>query len=131
MNTIYITMTSSHELVHLPIEISGHLKGCALFEINGTVYPHVDDVLYLCVDFIDESIIGSKMMPILRRIRLHRDMTGGGGFIDHTFNKMLWLSCNRTPIKELRVYISDAQGNLPPFVRCHINCTLVLIPHKN
>lgn len=129
MNTIYVTMTSAHELVHLPVEISGFQKGCALFEISGNVYPYIDDVLYLCVDFIDESIIGPKMIPILRRIRLHPNKNGSGGFIDHTFNKMLWISCNRSPIKELRVYISDAQGNLPPFVDCHIKCTLVIIPH--
>ena len=130
MNAVYVDMNSPNHLVQLPIDISGDQKGCALFEISGRVYPHVDEAMFLCVDFIEESIIGRKMMPILRRILLHPDpLISGGATIDHTFDKMLWVPCNRSKIKELRVYLSDARGNLPPFVRCHINCTLVIIPH--
>lgn len=128
MNAIYVTMSSPNHLVHLPVEISGEDKGCALFEIRGQVRPYVDLDLYFCVDFIEDSCIGPKMMPILRRITLQPDSTRGGGTIDQTFDKMLWLSCNRSRIKELRTYISDASGNFPPFVDCHITCTLVIIP---
>ena len=129
MNAIYVTMTTPNQLVQLPIEISGDNKGCALFEVSGNVYPYIDDSLFICVDFIEESFIGSKMMPILRRIQLYPNRTGDGAIINHTFDKMLWISCNRSWIKELRVYISDAQGNHPPFISCHISCTLVIIPH--
>lgn len=128
MNAIYVTMTSPTELIHLPVEISGEEKGCALFEIKGHVRPYMEEDLFFCVDFIEESFIGPKMMPILRRITMEADETGGGGTIHHTFDKMLWLSCNRSPIKELRTYISNASGNIPPFVNCHISCTLVVIP---
>lgn len=130
MNALYVNMSSPNQLVQLPIDISGDHKGCALFEIKGKVYPYLEDVLFLCVDFIEDSIVGQKMMPILRRIVLHPEVQGGGAIIDQTFNKMLWISCSRSKIKELRVYISDAQGNRPPFVRCQIDCTLVIIPHN-
>ena len=130
MNAVYVTMTTPNQLVQLPTEISGDHKGCALFEITGNVYPYIDESLFICVDFIEESFIGPKMMPILRRIQFYPDKTGGGAIINHTFDKMLWVSCNRSWIKELRVYISDALGNRPPFVHCHISCTLVIIPHS-
>ena len=128
MNAIYVTMSSPNHLVQLPVEISGEDKGCAVLEIQGHVWPYVEQDLYLCVDFIEESFIGAKMMPILRRITLEKDETGGGASIRRTYDKMLWLSCNRSTIKELRTYISDAWGNFPPFVDCHISCTLVIIP---
>ena len=130
MNAIYVNMSGPNQLVHLPIEISGHDRGCALFEITGSVHPYTDTPLYLCADFIQESFIGHKRIPILRRIKLQPNDTGGAT-LNETFNKMLWLSCNRTPIKELRTYISDAQGHIPPFEECKLSCTLVIIRHRS
>lgn len=137
MNVIYVHMNSISERIPLPIDIDVENKGCALFEIRGEVSPCITQPLFLCVDFIAESVVGEKMMPILRRIvvespnKKKKDQCGkdGKGRIDHVFDKMLWLTCTRSPVKEFRIYISDAQGNQAPFLHCELDCTLVLIPH--
>ena len=131
MNVIYATMTSSNQSLALPMEIDMASHGCALFEIKGTVFPHKEVSLFLCVDFIEDSILGSRMMPILRRIQLTPNQyREGGAIIDQTFDKMLWLPCNRSPVRELRLYITDDRGNIIPFEETLISCTLVIIPHR-
>ena len=127
MNVIYASMNSPDSRVDLPVELDMANKGCALFEVTGAVFPYTDEPLFLCVDYVDESFVGQRMMPILRRIQLKR--VDSGGTINHTFNKMLWVSCSRMRVKEFRLYISNADGNCPPFAKCHLNCTLVNIPN--
>lgn len=135
MNVIYARMQSTSEVIPLPIDIELEGKGCALFEVHGEVFPCVSQPLFLCVDFIRESIVGHKMMPILRRMMTQPLQEGGqcsagqGGQVNQVFDKMLWLTCTRSPVKEFRLYISDDQGNPAPFVRCQLDCTLVILPH--
>ena len=49
--------------------------------------------------------------------------------IDPIYTKILWIPANRTPVKEIRVYLTDEHGNAPPFTNCNIMGTLVSIPH--
>ena len=71
-------------------------------------------------------------MHILRKINLLKDESmggGGGGIIDSMYNKILWLPTNRSPLKEIQLYISDRHRRFAPLVDCNIDCTLVFIPH--
>lgn len=135
MNVIYARMNSPSEVIPLPVELELENKGCALFEIQGKVFPCVTQPLFLCVDFVRESIVGEKMMPILRRVMTQpleeTDQCSAvqEAHVDRVFDKMLWLACTRSPVKEFRLYISDAQGNRAPFLRCQLDCTLVILPH--
>ena len=135
MNVIYAHMNSTSEVIPLPVEMDLEHKGCALFEVHGEMFPCLPDPLFLCVDFIKESVVGEKMMPILRRLITQPVWEGGqcsatqGGQVNQVFDKMLWLACTRSPVKEFRLYISDARGNQAPFSRCQLDCTLVIIPH--
>lgn len=122
---------SSHNVI-LPAEIDIENNQCALFEISGNVFPNVQYPLYLCADFIEESIIGQKMMPILRTLspttNQNEEDSAGEADIDHMYPELLWLSCNRTPLKEFRVYIVDGLGRKPPFKHMQLKCTLVFQP---
>ena len=122
-------MESGNQQVALPVSHDMHEKGCALFEVRGKLAPYTDIPLFLCTDFIKGSSIGMKMMPVLRRLHLIPDTESEEAVIDQVFHKMLWLPTNRSPVDELRVYISDQHGNLRSFDYCHISCTLVCIPN--
>ena len=118
------------EKVTFPIPLDMERKGCALFYIRGKVKPFTNEPLFLCTDFIESSMVGSnKQMPILRKINLLKDESMGGGIIDPMYNKILWLPTNHSPLKEIRLYISDRHGRFAPLVDCNIDCTLVFIPH--
>ena len=93
------------EKVTFPIPLDMEKKGCALFDIRGKVKPFTNEPLFLCVDFIKLSMVGSnKQMPILCKINLLKDESiggGGGGIIDPMYNKILWLPTNHSPLKEI------------------------------
>ena len=36
----------------------------------------------------------------------------GGGIIDPMYNEILWLPTNHSPLKKIRLYISDRHGRL-------------------
>ena len=129
MDVLYVNMESGNQRVPLPTTLHVCGKGCALFEISGRCYPYTDIPLFLCVDFIQDSSLGTKMIPILRRIELKPDPESHEGKISQVFNKMLWLPINRSPLDEVRVYITDDHGNVRSFDYCNIQCTLVCIPN--
>ena len=119
MNAIYFSMKSTSEKITLPISLNMQGKGVALFEINGTVHPYTPKALFLCMDFIESSIVNSeKQMPILRRINLKKKGKNSVVVIDPMYTKILWLLTNCSPIKEIRVYITDENGNALPFQSC-------------
>ena len=119
------------EKVAFPIPLDMEGKGCTLFDIRGKVKPFTNEPLFLCTNFIESSMVGSnKQMPILHKINLLKDeLTGGGGIIDPMYNQILWLPTNHSPLKEIRLHISDRHGRFAPLVDCNIDCTLVFIPH--
>ena len=45
------------------------------------------------------------------------------------YNNILWLPTNRSPLKEIQLYVGDRHGRFGPLVDCNIDCTLVFIPH--
>ena len=90
-------------------------KGCAHFDIRGKVKPFTNEPLFLCTDFVEPSMVGSnKQMPILHNINLLKDELMGCGIIDPIYNKILWLPTNHSPLKEIRLYISDRHGRFAP-----------------
>ena len=130
MNCVYVFMHGITEKVTFPIPLDMGRKGCMLFDIRGKVKPFTNEPFFLCTDFIESSMVRSnKQMPILHKINLLKDESTGGGIIDPMYNKILWLPTNRSPLKEIRLYISDRHGRFKPLVNCNIDCTLVFIPH--
>ena len=129
MNVIYAAMWSANQQMTLPVSLNVEGQGCALFEITGKVSPYTDRPLFLCADFLENSIMGeTQQLPVLRRITLIKDKEGKGATIEQIFSKMLWLPTNRSPVEEIRLYITDERGNPAPFNECSVSCTLVCIP---
>ena len=107
-----------------------HGKGVALFEINDSFQPYMPKPLSLCADFIESSIVNSdKQMPVLRRIDLKKRGKNSQAVIDLVYAKILWLPTNCIPVKEIRVYIMDENGNALLLESCNMIGTLVCIPH--
>ena len=108
MNVVYYSMNKMNETINLPIELDMRNKGISLFEVNGTVHPYTWGQLFLCTDFVESSIVNSNFqLPILRWINLRKRGKKPDIVIDPIYTKILWIPANRTPVKEIRVYLTD------------------------
>ena len=138
MNAIYISMKGTSQKVTLPLEQDMENKGCSLFDISGMVKPYIEPPIYLCADFVGNSIIvgsehateRSMQLPVLHQINLKKTNDDNLVEIDPNYNKILWLLTSHSPMEEIQVYLSDQQGNPPAFTHCNIIRTLVCIPHN-
>ena len=70
MNAIYFSMKGTSEKVTLPLELDMENKGCSLFDISGTVKACIEPPIYLCVNFVVNSIIVSSDHPTERSMQL-------------------------------------------------------------
>ena len=137
MNATYFSMRGTSQKVTLPLELDMENKGWLLFDISSMVKPYIKPPIYLCADFVDNSIvIGSEhptersmQLPVLHQINLKRTNDNNLVKIDPNYKKILWLLTSCSPIEEIWVYLSDRHGNPPTFMHCNIIGTLVCIPH--
>ena len=130
MNAVYFSMNKTSETINLPIELDMGNKDVLLFEVDGTVHPYTRGQLFLCADFVESSIVNSNLqMPILRQINLRKRGKKLNIVVDSIYTKILWIPANRTPVKEIRVYLTYEHGNAPPFTNCNITGMLICIPH--
>ena len=115
MNAIYFSMKGTSQKVTLPLELDMENKGCSLFDISGMVKPYIEPPIYLCANFVGNSIIvgsehpteRSMQLPVLHQINLKK--TNGDNLveIDPNYNKILWLLTSCSPMEEIRVYLSN------------------------
>ena len=126
MNVVYFNLNSGIGWQSIPEKL--HLDGCAcaLYEISGKVSPSPPSPVFICADFIQRSSAGEKHLPILRRLQFSRG-SGQSGTIRKVFNKMIWIPVTRSPISEMKLHISDEQGDILSFDSCQVNCTLVFL----
>ena len=137
MNAIYFSMKGTSQKVTLPLELDIENKGCSLFDISGTVKLYIEPPIYLCADFVGNSIVvgsehpteRSMQLPILCQINLKKTNDDNLVEIDPNY-KILWLPTSCSPVEEIRVYLSDQQEKPPTFTHCNIIRTLVCIPHS-
>ena len=104
MNAIYFSMKSTNQKVTLPVELDMENKGCSLFDISSMVKPYIELPIYLCDDFVGNSIIvgsehptkSSMQLPILHQINLKSSHDKHNVVeIDPNYNKILWLPSSR------------------------------------
>ena len=68
MNVIYLQLTSANQLIKLPMALDfSHSGGCMLFEVSRWIKPDMNETLYLCADYVQPSILGNKLIPILKK----------------------------------------------------------------
>ena len=124
MNAIYINMDSSTFWQSLPSPLEVENMECGILELMAKVSPAPKKEVFLCADFADTSIVGDNVMPILRRIKFTQ-MKDKSGACKKMFNPVLWVPIVRSPLNEIRLYITDGEGDLFPFDSCMLSCTVV------
>ena len=138
MNAIYFSMKGTSQKVTLPVKLDMENKGCSLFDISGTVKPYIELPIYLCADFVGNSIVvapehltkSGMQLPLLHQINLKNSHDEDNVVeIDPNYNKIQWLPSSHIPVEEIQVYLSDRHGNPPAFTHCNIIRMLVCIPH--
>lgn len=124
MNAIYVNMDSSTYWQSLPTPLEVKNMECGIMELTAKVSPAPKKEVYFCADFADNSVAGNNVMPILRRLKFTQ-MKDKSGACKKMFNQILWVPIVRTPLNEIRLYITDEEGHLVPFDSCMLTCTLV------
>ena len=115
MNAIYFSMKGTSQKATLPLKLDMQNKGCSLFNISGMVKPYIEPPIYLCADFVGNSIVvgsehpteRSMQLPILHQINLKKTNDDNLVEIDPNYNKILWLPTSCSPIGEIQVYLSN------------------------
>ena len=70
MNAIYFSMKGTSQKVTLPLELDMESKGCSLFDISGTVKPYIEPPIYLCANFVGNSIVVGSDHPTEKSMQL-------------------------------------------------------------
>ena len=143
MDVLYLTLESADNHIELPKVLNLKNKAVGLIDINGYYTPRrtLDKNLFLCCDFIKDSIIhnpqNSNLYPIVRLLNFKSGKTqlNGNDFfydkIKEVYTKLIFLPCNRDEVDSMRLYLIDEQGNLPSFDECQLTCSLLIFSLKN
>ena len=127
MNVIYLQLTSANQLITLPVPLDfSHNGGCKLFEVSGWLKPYMNDGLYLCADYVQPSILGDKLISILRKNPNNAQVS----LVNQEAKEMLWLPAERSHIDEFWVYIMDSKGETPTLETCKLSCSLLFSNFK-
>lgn len=136
--TLYLNLNEVDSTVELPLTLHLKDKGIALVDITSDCSPRYKKKnLYLCCDFIEPSILQgdqtTNVYPILRMLTSKAAKNGKGDPIDkirEIYAKLIFVECNREEVTNIRMYVIDEDGNLPPFTSCQLKCTLLIIPRN-
>ena len=63
-------MKGTSQKVTLLLELDMENKGCSLFDISGMVKPYIEPPIYLCANFVGNSILVGSEHPTERRMQL-------------------------------------------------------------
>ena len=82
------------------------------------------DDLYLCSDIVVSSYVHSIKLPVLRCIKRKPN-----GYILNNISRPIWLSLNRPFISNIRLYITNNQGEIISLPNKSLNCTVLFLPN--
>ena len=86
----------------------------------------MNDALYLCADYVQPSILGDKLIPVLRKLKIKKNPNNSQeSLVNQEAKEMLWLPTERSHIDEFLVYIMDSKGEIPTLETCKLNCSLL------
>ena len=129
MNVVYLQLMSAYQLFKLPMTLSFEENvGCTLFEASGWLKPYFSDPLYLFMDYMQHSVLGDKLIPVLRNLKIKRN--NEVYVIYQEAKEMLWLLGTRNELDEIHMYITDAKGNIPSLKSCKLYCSLLFSEYK-
>lgn len=140
MNALYLSVKGTGDVkISLPKSVNLENYVISVLDMKGTYTLSLDEnttkQLFLCCDFVTDSIVDDYLLPVLRRIpnNVSRKVDNEGNVvisnrINEDFGKMLWIGSSRSDVGEVRLYITDRSGRVPSFAKCRLNCTLICIP---
>lgn len=105
------------------LEIEGY--GCGLIDVQGRLVTEkkVNESLFLCCDFCEDSFVDESKLPILRQMKKNQNNVS-----IKDINHVVWVKISRYSIRKVRLYICDKFGNIPSFKSGSLQCSLLLIP---
>lgn len=126
MHALYLN-TDSDKVTNLAVPLNLEGYACGLISIRGRINKIVekDKSIFLCCDIIEESSINEKRLPIIREI-----LRNSRGIVDEKLENIIWLQVLRPYISNVRLYISDENGEIISFPGQKVYCTLLFIPPK-
>ena len=66
--------------------------GCTLFEVSGWIKSYMSETLYSCADYVQPSILGNKLIPILRKLKIKRNLNNAPvALVNQEAREILWL----------------------------------------
>ena len=145
MTPLYLLCKGDTETA-LPVTVKLHKMGLGLFEIVGYFQTQDTGPWYLCCDVIYHSVVGEKLLPVLRELKMTippslkkkkrvpkievDDVKIPTWKINEIFAKPIYVPCRVTEVNNFRLYILDKNGNVPSFTSCRLSCTLLPIYNK-
>ena len=91
----------------------------------------MNDVLYLCADYVQPSILGDKLIPVLRKLKIKKNPNNSQVcLVNQEAKEILGLPTERSHIDEFWVYIMDSKGEIPTLETCKLNCSLLFSDFK-
>ena len=86
----------------------------------------MNETLYLCADYVQPSILGNKLIPVFRKLKIKKNPNNAQvSLVNQQAREMLWLPTERSHIDEFRVYITDFRGEISTLENCMLNCSLL------
>lgn len=126
--------TNGDSIIDFPCSLELDNYGCGIIKLSGKIPDNLKsgdkklkkkDSLYLCSDICQESIVNNIFLPVLIKIEKNNN-----GIISGNINHVTWLKLKRYSINNLRLYITDEEGDIVLLGDNYLYCTLLFIPLK-
>ncbi len=132
--TLYLSVKSSDwytPMFDASKEMSNMM--CGLFNVNGKIQlqnknpSEEEQRLFLCSDLCASSsfVSGKSKRPILRQLLVKKN-----GTVNMNIQNVLWLDTTSKVLRNVRMYITDGTGKIPPVEKCTLECTVLVFPKK-
>ena len=93
-------MKDTSQKVTLPFKLDMENKGCSQFDINGMVKPYIEMPIYLCADFVGNSIVvGSEHLWQINLKNSHCE--DNEVEIDPNYIKIIWLPSSHSLVDKI------------------------------
>ena len=89
------------------------------FNVESLLSTSTIHEIFVCCNFCEETIVGSKELPVLRRIYLREKSPGNMIF---TFPYYIPMKIGQ--LQQISLYITDKDGNLVSFINGPVNISL-------
>ena len=117
---IFLRFVENDQSQVLPTTIYLEGSTMALATIEGRLDPPPNKPIYICCDWALNTVVEDKLNRAIRCIKLKNQR------FQYEFKQLIKLKPCKKWADDIRVYLTDANGNILSFDYFRLNCTLVL-----